>query len=210
MPLREKMQRFLHRKSAPKVRDGSVRHKNNWSRTPRYPRPTEGRIAIDRERPGEGYRHLLLRRDIERFLTLLPDWDELSLGLHAIVLAPGEWNCLGWHRPGVVAVCAWERKLPREWNRTFFLNHRPVLERLGVEWEPLDDEWEPGFLCKFTEQSARGFLLMHVLLHELGHHHDRMTTRSQQDAARGEPYAEQYALRHAEELWNRYFATFGW
>jgi len=47
----------------------------------------------------------------------------------------------------------------------------------------------------WTEGQARAFQLVHVLLHELGHHHDRMTTRSQQNAARGERLAEEYARR---------------
>jgi hypothetical protein len=51
---------------------------------------------------------------------------------------------------------------------------------------------------------------MHILLHELGHHHDRMTTRSQRYCGRGESYAEQYALRFADQLWDAYFKAFGW
>src|SRR5262249_14326560 len=30
------------------------------------------------------------------------------------------------------------------------------------------------FLAEFTEATAQAFLLVHVLVHELGHHHDRM------------------------------------
>ena len=199
------------RKSAPKVRRGSVQHKNNWTETAQYHRPAGSGVVIRRERPGENFRHLLLRRDIEQFLTLLPDWDELSQGLHTIILAPGDPDCLGWHTPGVVAVCAWDRDLVRRWDFSFFADHCAVLDRLGVEVEGTPpDEQEPGILCKFTEQSARGFLLMHILLHELGHHHDRMTTRSRRQCARGEPYAEQYALSRADRLWDSYFATFGW
>jgi hypothetical protein len=152
---------------------------------------------------------VLLKRDIEHFLALLPDWNELSRGLVAIVLAPGDPTCLGWHRPGIVAVCAWERKLAQWCNGDFVFDHRQVLDRLGVECEPRKKAGEPGFMCKFTEASVRGFLLMHVLLHELGHHHDRMTTRSRQDCGRGEDYAEQYALRYAAQLWERYFKVFG-
>jgi hypothetical protein len=165
--------------------------------------------VVYRERPGDGYRHLLLKRDIELFVSLLLDWDELSRGLRAIVLAPGHPSCLGWHRPGIVAVCAWERELAQWWSADFFSDHAAVLDRLGVEHEPRVEEGEPGFFCKFNESSARGFLLVHVLMHELGHHHDRMTTRSQRDCGRGEPYAEQYALRYAELLWDRYFQVFG-
>jgi hypothetical protein len=204
------MRHFLRRKSAPKVRDGSVQHKNNWTPTPRYDRPAGSGVVIYRERPGEGYRHVLLKRDIELFLTLLPDWDELSRGLDAIVLAPGEPDCFGWHLPGIVAVCAWERELPQWWCASFFSEHCQILHRLGVKCDPQRDDEDPGFLCKFTEVSAQGFLLMHTFLHELGHHHDRMTTRSQRDCGRGEPYAEQYALRYADELWDAYFRAFGW
>jgi hypothetical protein len=50
---------------------------------------------------------------------------------------------------------------------------------------------------------------MHVLLHELGHHHDRMTTRSRNEAARGESYAETYANRYADRIWEAYEAEFG-
>jgi hypothetical protein len=202
------MHHFLQRRTAPAVRDGSVRHKNNWSRTQRYHRPADVPVTIHRERPGKGYRHLLLQRDIERFLALLPDWDELSVGLQAVVLAPGRPDCLGWYRPGIVAVCAWERELVQTWTVDFFTDHIVVLDRLGVEWDAGDEE--PGFRCLFTERSARAFLLLHVLLHELGHHHDLMTTQSQRDCGRGEDYAERYALRHAEQLYDRYFRSFGW
>ena len=51
---------------------------------------------------------------------------------------------------------------------------------------------------------------MHILLHELGHHHDRMTTTSQIRSARGERFAETYALRYADSLWDAYFREFNW
>jgi hypothetical protein len=205
-----KMRHYFQRKSAPKVQGGRVQHKNHWTRTPRYHRPEGSDVVIYRERPGEGYRHVLRQPDVEQFLALLPDWEALSEGLQAIVLAPGNPSCLGWHNPGIVAVCAWERELIQAWFPEFFADHRSILERLGVEWEPIQEDGETRFLCKFTEQSVRGFLLMHVLLHELGHHHDRMNTRSRKDCGRGEDYAEQYALQHADQLWERYFRVFGW
>ena len=51
---------------------------------------------------------------------------------------------------------------------------------------------------------------MHVFLHELGHHHDRITTRSMQTPSRGEGYAEEYAHRYGEQMWQKYFDVFGW
>lgn len=121
---------------------------------------------------------------------------------------------LGWHDPGVVAICAWESNLDGEWDNDFIDEHRQVLDRLGVEREPIYDDdrrADPSAqLCRFTETSARGFQLMAVFLHELGHHHDRMTTKSKVAASRGENYAKEYANRYAEQIWNEYLDAFGW
>ena len=37
-----------------------------------------------------------------------------------------------------------------------------------------------------------------------------MTTRSRNEAARGEPYAENYANRYADQIWDAYEVEFGW
>ena len=58
------------------------------------------------------------------------------------------------------------------------------------------------------EETVRAYQLLDVLLHELGHHHDRMTTGSQKRPARGETYAEQYAAQYAERIWDAYSAEF--
>jgi len=201
------MQPFLKRKTTPKVRGGKPLRKNRTALSPHYRHLAPDRPVIDRQRPGLGYRHLILKRDVKRFIAMLPEWDEISRGLRAIVLAAGDPDCMGWHRPGMVAVCAWDRVLSGEWCSRFVEAHRAILERLEVPVRRLAHE-----TCRveWTERSARGFQLVHVLLHELGHHHDRMTTRSKWRASRGEPYAESYANEHAERLWERYFDAFGW
>lgn len=198
------MPRF-QRRTAPKVRQGKVQKKNRTRRTLHIPEAPE-RPVIDRQKPGQGFRHLLLKRDVERFIDLLPDWKALSQGLRAIILAPGEWTCSGWHRPGIVALCAWERDLWYETRDWFHDEHRRVFDQIGLECEPQTDGY---VLLKWTESTARAYQLMHVLLHELGHHHDRMTTRSRRCAARGEYYAERYALDYADRIWDRYLNEFG-
>jgi hypothetical protein len=195
----------MNRKSTPKVKHGRVQKKNNHVTTPDYYNSEQASTLIDRRRPCTGYRHLLLRRDIEEFIALLPDWNELSTGLNAIVLAPGQ-DAMGWHEPGVVHVCAWEEEL--WWHDTlpaFLEGHREILERLGVAVETDNDL----LVTKWTIGQARAFQLLHVLLHELGHHHDRMTTRSQTSAARGEWFAEEYAVRHESQIWGEYLRRFG-
>ena len=131
--------------------------------------------VIDRQRPGKGYRHVLMQRDIETFIGLLPDWAELSRGLNAIVLAPGEYRSNGWHTPGVVGVCAWEADLWVDYAVGHYEDHKPIFDRLGVASHSIEN----GVMCEFTEAQARAYQLLHILLHELGHHHDRMTTKSQ-------------------------------
>jgi hypothetical protein len=96
----------------------------------------------------------------------------------------------------------------REWHVDFIAEHRSVLDRLGVPVDAFPTPPGPFHRCHFTEDTARAFQLLHVLLHELGHHHDAMTTRKQRWSCRGERYAEDYALRYAERIWDRYLAAF--
>ncbi|MHC4974776.1 MAG: hypothetical protein ACYTG3_20865 [Planctomycetota bacterium] len=201
------MRHIRNRKTTPKVRDGKVQRKNRTDLSRHYKNYYQDKPFIDRLRPGPGYRHVLLKRDVSNFIALLPDWKELSRDLDAVVLVPGEENCLGWHTSGIVAVCAWERGLVREWSQGFVNEHRTVLDRLGVPYEPCSDD---TCLVHWTEASIRGFQLMHILLHELGHHHDRITTRSMGRASRGERYAELYALAYADRIWDEYYRSFGW
>jgi hypothetical protein len=121
------------RKTTPKVRNGKVQRKDRSALTPHYSITPQDRPVVDRCRPGNGYRHLINTKQLYQFIDLLPDWEELSKGLNAVVLAPGEWYALGWHRPGIVAVCAWDGELHQEWDRDFIDEHRKVLHRLGVE-----------------------------------------------------------------------------
>jgi hypothetical protein len=105
-----------------------------------------------------------------------------------------------------VAVCAWQRELSYETDSWWHKEHRGVLEQIGVPCEATGsgDVW-----LQWTESTIRAYQLTHVLLHELGHHHDRMTTRSQRDSCRGEDYAEKYALRYSRSIWHRYIKEFG-
>jgi hypothetical protein len=195
------------RKSTPKVIDGKVRKKNNWGLSPDYYYAPDPRtVLIDRQRPGVGYKHVIKTADIHRFLALLPDWNNLAVGLNAVLLATGDDGTDGWHSPGVVAVCAWESDLWRESGSKYYEDHQGIFERLGVECEPTPNG---DVLCKWDEPAVRAYQLLHILLHELGHHHDRMTTRKQRRTGRGESYAEEYALRYEAAIWDKYHKAFG-
>jgi hypothetical protein len=200
--------RKSQRKTGTKVRNGKVTRKNRTDLSSHYSQIRQTETVIDRLRPGEGYKHYLTIADVRRFIQILPDWSELSVGLDAVVLAEGG-DAMGWHWDGVVAVCAWEREYTTDWDTVFVDAHSPILDRLGVVREPIEDDPD-GTLCYFDDASIKGFQLMHILLHELGHHKDRMTTKSRVRSARGETFAESYALRYADRLWDAYFREFSW
>ena len=173
--------------------------------TPTYWNTKQSAPLIDKVRPGMGYRHLLSKADILAFIELLPNWDELSEGLDAIVLAAGEPEMEGWYVDGVVGVCAWDRDLWRRHPLHYFEENQDVFERLGVDCERRGAR----VLCRFTESQARAWQMVNILLHELGHHHDRINTRSKRECSRGEPYAEAYALEYEGIIWDRYIEVFG-
>jgi hypothetical protein len=197
--------RSINRKTSPKVIGGSVQKKNNWTATADYYNTEQSLPVIDRQRPGKGFRHLLKQKDIYDFISTLPDWRELSVGLNAIVLAPGRSDVWGYHCRGVVHVCAWDENIWVKMSTEGYQAERFYLEKLYVPCEPVDD----GVLCKFTEETARAHQLLATLLHELGHHHDRMTTKLKRWSARGETYAEEYAKTYANQIWTKYQAIFG-
>jgi SAM-dependent methyltransferase len=200
------MFRSGHRKSAPRVVGGKTRRKNRTARTQTYFNTPRATPVIDRFRPGEGFRHVLTRQDIREFIELLPDWQHLSQGLRAVILAPGDLTCYGWYRhTGIIALCAWPRDLWCRWTPRSERD-RPFFDRLRVSMQ-YDEDW--NLIARWTDSTIRAFMLLDVFLHELGHHHDRMHTRSKRGCARGEGYAERYAKRHGNLLWNRYIERFG-
>jgi hypothetical protein len=219
----------VNRRTATRVRDGRVQKKNNWRPAPSdYRAVPHDEIQLERRRPADGHRHLVTITQLREFVALLPEWKEAAIGLRAIVL-DSDTDCYGWYQSGVVAICNWEQDLWSVEHPDFLEEHAELLELLGVERVPLAesdwlremneglDELELARIdissgsgwreVRWTEAQARAFLLLHVLPHELGHHHDRMTTRSRR-ISRGEPYAESYARRALETLWPAYTRRF--
>jgi hypothetical protein len=191
------------------VKNGWVEKKHNHLSNPSdYFSVTQPELRIVRERPGEGFRHVLTVQDVRDFLNLLPEPEPLLEGINAIVLAEGEDGMYGryYRRSAVVKLMSWPRGMSRWTSRTFYEDDRTIFDRLGVEREPEQDRW---MLCHWTVDQARAYLLVNVLIHELGHHHDRMSSRRKTRCGRGEPYALAYAARFEDELWDRYWRRFG-
>jgi hypothetical protein len=195
----------FNRKSTPKVKSGQVQKKNKWVDTPNYYSHPPDQLIVEKRRPGKGYRHILSRRDIIKFIGLLPNWEELGVGLNAITLAEGGYGYDGYYGKHVVHVCAWHEDLWVTHCLRYYDDHKELLDRLGVRAVEEAD----GYLCQYTLSQARAFQLLHILLHELGHHHDRIITPKDKRPNRGESYAEEYAFEYEAIIWDRYIEAFG-
>ena len=198
--------RANRRHDAVRVRGGRTQKKNNWKLDRAdYNAVPQDEIRLYRRHPGPGHRHVLTIAQLREFLPLLPDWHEVAIGLDAIVLDQGDAGTDGWCWPGVVALCARARDLwEHDISRWYVEDHREVFDLIGLERRQAGGQIQ----LRWTEAQLRAFLLVHVLPHELGHHHDRMTNRSQYYLARGEPYAEDYANRALDHIWPRYIERF--
>ncbi len=193
----------FNRRTATKVKDGRVQRKNRQ-------RPTghDGHV-LDRESPGRGFRHVVTKRDVQTFIDLVPDWHRLSERLERIVLASGSEDdglYLFYNREetGAIFLHAWADDLWREIATPYFDAHQEIFERLGVSFVRGED----SVMCRFTEAQARAFMLLHVFMHELGHHQDRIHQKHF-GSTKGEEYAERFATHRFNQLFPTYVRIFG-
>ena len=195
----------MNRKVTPKVKDGRVQKKHRHDITSNYWDFRQDSLQIDIESPGKGYKHFLKKRDIIRFLELLPNWKEIDIELDAILLAQGG-GADGWYNDGVIGICAWDKNKTCSLNKDYFNAHLDLFKRLEVDYEIKKE----GVICHFTESQIIAYQLLHILLHEIGHHHDRINTKNKNGTARGENYAEEYAEKYEKKIWELYFNEFGY
>lgn len=192
------------RKSEQTVKRGRFRKTENHRYTPGAVALAGTSVVLERHRPGKGYRHVLRKADIERFIGLLPDWAELSTDLETIVLLEGQDDIEGIYGDGWIGICAWTRGLWHQYDRSYLDAPRESITRVGVPFEARGDQ----LVGKWTEETVRAYQLLDVFIHELGHHHDRMSTEARRHVARGETYAEDYASRYADRIWGAYCTEF--
>lgn len=198
--------RHQNRKTTPKVKGGIALRKNNHKLTSNYWNTEQDAVIIDSEKPGKGYKHFLKKRDVLQFIDLIPNWDKLSESLDAIVLVEGMDDCDGYYNNnGVVCISAWEKEQDVYYSKAYYYDHEELFNRLKVK----ATEENNGFYCEFTADQIKAYQLLHILLHELGHHYDRINTKSKYISSRGEDYAEQFAFKYEEQMWLDYQDAFG-
>lgn len=192
-----------NRRSATKVKDGRVQRKNRS-------RPTgHDGYVIDRESPGRGYVQVVSKRDVQNFIDIIPDWNRYSERLERIVLGndntcDGKYCFYYREETGVIFLSSWPEDLWMELYTPYFDAHLGIFERLGVSYDRL----EKDVMCRFTEAQARAFSLLHVFMHELGHHYDRIHQKHH-GSTKGEDYAEQFANSRFDQLYPEYVRVFG-
>jgi hypothetical protein len=198
------MRTSFNRRTATKIKDGRVQRKNRH-----LPTGLLG-CVLDRESPGRGFHHVVSKRDIQAFIEIIPDFHRLCHRLERIVLActqKGQDGAYEFHHreeTGAIFLNAWPEDLWIEISTGYFDSHEEIFSRLGVSC----DRIEKAAFCRFTETQARAFMLLHVFIHELGHHHDRLNQKHR-DSTRGEDYAERFANSRFEQLYPTYIQVFG-
>jgi hypothetical protein len=90
-------------------------------------------------------------------------------------------------------------KQPAYVKQKHILQYLTVELEFGMRIEPMGSRW----LCKWTGEDLRRFIVGHVLLHEIGHHvyHEQRARQGYAYLPRtqaSEQFAEDYALRYAK------------
>ena len=209
------MRAKYNRKQSPKVVGGQVLRKNNHIKTSKL-----GYI-VDRVRPGKGYKHVVRKKEIHDFIDLIPNWESICKDVESIILDAGDEWADGYYQhqqsegTGIIWITAWKDELWRELSDEYFIEHKWLLDRLEVINERLVDVVDEtqeeiiSWRCYFNEAQAKAFTLMHVFLHELGHHVDKMRSKKQDTCKGGENFAEGFANKLFNQIWPSYLQRFG-
>ncbi len=117
----------------------------------------------------------------------------------------GLYRHYGYEGTGIIWLSAWAESMWVEFNDDYFKEHQWHFDALGVHYEKNVEAW----CCHFTESQAKAFLLLHIFLHELGHHVDKLRSKNQNIMRGGEEFAESYANQTFKEIWPLYLEKFG-
>jgi hypothetical protein len=198
------MHASFNRRTATKVKAGRVQRKNRH-------RPTgHDGYVLDRESPGQGFRHVVSKRDVKAFIDIVPEWDRFSERLERILLAApsdgydGLYEFFHREETGAIYLHAWREDLWTDLTLSYFDCHRDIFDKLGVSYERQED----CVTCRFTAAQARAFMLLHIFMHELGHHYDRIHQKHL-GSSKGEDYAVRFATSRFEQLFPAYVRVFG-
>ena len=200
------MVKGYNRKTSPKVIGGLVQRKNNHTKTARIG------YVVDRVPAGKGFVHVMKKKDIHDFTDIIPNWQNVCDGIESIVLDQGDDYVDGLYRhysyegTGIIWLSAWSEQLWVDFSEEYFEEHKWHFDKLGINYNKnKKGDWS----CHFTKSQAKAFMLLHIFLHELGHHIDKMRSKNQSIMRGGEEFAEKYANDMFEKVYPDYVVKFG-
>ncbi|PCJ18415.1 MAG: hypothetical protein COB02_10995 [Candidatus Cloacimonadota bacterium] len=190
----------MNRKVTPKVKNGLVQKKNNHSKTKGAYNHDGSELLIFKYKALKNYSHVVSVSDLHKFISIFPDFKKYSEGLHSIILDGSFHSPMGLCEIGVISLMAWEKDSFDDPDSCpdWLEEHKDVLTTLGVEFS-IENKYS-----YFTKKTARDFMLIHVFVHEIGHHYDRWCTYSKNSFPGGEPFAENFANNLFDEIWPKY------
>ncbi len=199
------------RKTNPRVVNGTVQKKNNATTTGDYYVEPLTHWKFEKQRPLPGFKHVVGKKDLDKFIEIIPGFEELSKELDAIVLTKGTEFLFGlyrsgWTDHGIIHLCAWREELHLPMSKALYDTHPELMDRLNLPFD--EDDPNTWRTFHFSRETARAFMLLDVFLHELGHHHDRITSKRKSQCGRGEAYAEAFAREMATKIWPAYVKRF--
>lgn len=134
--------------------------------------------------------------DVRRFLALMSEWRKELDELGEVILERGHPQFDASYRffDCTIKLQPWATLSPTWWSGHVW-GHDSILTRLNVPLEAVGD----SFVCRFTRDTARAYMLLHVFMHEIGHH--LYFVRNGMTSDRSEKYAEEFALRFEGLMW---------
>ncbi|TDF37224.1 hypothetical protein EYS14_13790 [Alteromonadaceae bacterium M269] len=184
------------RKVTPKVRDGKVQKKNRHQWTEFQELLDQETFSTIKMKPQEGYIHVVDRKSALKFVKLIPDWEDMSKGLSALVpdidgcnhqtdmnYYPNSYNSI-WLSP-------FPKDMTLYWPKEFGEGHKEVTDLLGIEQEEIDDE---EIKTVWTKPKAQAWQLLHLFLYDLYCHHECML-QGKDNYHHSDKLAEEYAIK---------------
>ncbi len=145
--------------------------------------------------PGSGYRHIVTADQVRDRLGELPE--RFLGGLEVVQLSrmtrkKHRYPCYGLHWGCAIYLYPFDESLEEHF-------YRPPAPALVTEARMFGGRWDqPGaehWRLRWTESSARDFVLNNVLIHELGHLNDRRNTNYTDQERFAEWFAIEYGYR---------------
>jgi len=192
-----------------RIKGGRPKPKPNRSDHLRWFPGPPGRFRVVRKPPGRQRYHPAGAEEIERFVGLIPSWEEISCDLDGVMLcAPWQEeypDTEGLYGEHAIILFSWPRQPEERFRHSFTRQLPEVAGRLSLRERRKDRD----YAVTWSPSQARAYVLLFVLLHEIGHHVDWLLCRRGRYARRGESFAEDWAADCRQRIWDCFLQAFG-